>query len=130
MFYQSPGEESKIRLTDGYTNYFPSIITDNSIIDDKKEVKSCGCQLSNRFIRKAGQNQRKDSKKFVSKYAFRRKAKQQEMKFHFSIIGHAESPEEVLLVEWLQDMIYQYNKDSGSPLDSWHVLVREDAVQE
>lgn len=45
-------------------------------------------------------------------------------------MGHAEGPEEVLLVEWLQDMIYQYNKDSWNPLDCWHILVSEDAVQE
>jgi hypothetical protein len=52
------------------------------------------------------------------------------MKFHFAIIGHAESPEEVLLVEWLQDMVNEYNSRSGSPLDSYHVIVREDTVQE
>jgi hypothetical protein len=51
-------------------------------------------------------------------------------KFHFSIIGHAEAGKEVLLVEWLHDMLYRYNKDSGHPLDSWHVLVREDDAVE
>lgn len=52
------------------------------------------------------------------------------MKFHFAVVGHAESPEEVILVEWLQDMVSEYNERSGSPLDKWHVLVREDDIPE
>lgn len=52
------------------------------------------------------------------------------MKFNFAITGHAEAKDEVLLVESLQDMLSDYNQRSGSLLHSYHVLVREDAVQE
>ena len=49
-----------------------------------------------------------------------------EMKFHFSVIGHAEAESEGLMVEWLQDIFREYNERSGSPVDSFQVLVREE----
>lgn len=48
------------------------------------------------------------------------------MKFHFTVIGHAEADTETLLVEWLHDMVSDYNERSGSPVDSYQVLVREE----
>lgn len=48
------------------------------------------------------------------------------MKFHFSVIGHAEAETECLMVEWLQDIFREYNERSGSPVDSYQVLVREE----
>jgi hypothetical protein len=41
------------------------------------------------------------------------------MKFQFSIIGHVEADTETILVEWLKDMVSDYNERSGFPVDSY-----------
>jgi hypothetical protein len=52
------------------------------------------------------------------------------MKFQFSIIGNAEADTETILVDWLKDMVADYNERSGYPVDRYHVLVREEAVND
>jgi hypothetical protein len=56
------------------------------------------------------------------------------LKFHFAITGHGEASTEVEFVEWLQDMINEYNRAYTSntipKFNSYHVLVREDVIQD
>jgi hypothetical protein len=54
------------------------------------------------------------------------------MKFDFAIIGHGEAASEVQFVEWLQDMMAEYNKQyTTTPrFNFYHVLVREDVIQD
>ena len=59
-----------------------------------------------------------------------RKSTEIEMKFHFSVIGHAEAESESLLVDWLQDIFREYNERSGSPVDSYQVQVRDEAAND
>lgn len=84
------------------------------ILWNKSETKS---------IQEVRRVQRKVTQKHIH-FNFDRKVGQ-DMKFHFAIAGHAESPEQELLIVWLQDMIAEYNERSGSPINEFHVLVSE-----
>jgi hypothetical protein len=52
------------------------------------------------------------------------------LRFHFSIIGHAKAEQEIDLVEWLEGIMAEYNRPGNPSFDWWHVIVREDVVQE
>lgn len=55
------------------------------------------------------------------------------MKFHFAITGHGEAANEIEFVEWLQNLMAEYNKRHTSitpKFNFYHVLVREDVMQD
>jgi hypothetical protein len=88
------------------------------------ELENSKCGTQSFTSKETRYNKRRHTKKSI--YFQTHREVTGTMKFHFSILGNAEADTETILVDWLHDMVSDYNERSGSPIDNYQVLISEE----